>query len=158
MTLAESACDEHTASDFGLHTASSAQRVSMLSCLSITCAGPPPEKLLPATTVDREKTCPLLLRVFPKRGGHHKCVQGKGVCGVHDSSGDVCVLALSVCTTTSALCSAASIHPDLDSSKHQQLRWAAVAARGVDRLLLRCSSCRAKIQGPKHSTAWHNIR
>lgn len=37
-------------------------------------AGPPMEKLPPPITVDREKTCPLLLRVFPKRGGHHKCV------------------------------------------------------------------------------------
>lgn len=34
--------------------------------------GPPQEKLPPPITVDREKTCPLLLRVFPKRGGHHK--------------------------------------------------------------------------------------
>mmetsp|Transcript_769 Transcript_769/g.1825 ORF Transcript_769/g.1825 Transcript_769/m.1825 type:complete len:166 (-) Transcript_769:94-591(-) len=30
--------------------------------------GPPP----PALVIDREKTCPLLLRVFPKLGGHHK--------------------------------------------------------------------------------------
>lgn len=49
------------------------------AALSVDCAGPPPEKLLPATTVDREKTCPLLLRVFPKRGGHHKCVHGQAV-------------------------------------------------------------------------------
>lgn len=35
---------------------------------------PPPGKALPAKppiSVDREKTCPLLLRVFPKTGGHH---------------------------------------------------------------------------------------
>lgn len=33
---------------------------------------PPIEKLPPPVSVDREKTCPLLLRVFPKKGGHHK--------------------------------------------------------------------------------------
>jgi hypothetical protein len=42
--------------------------------LPSAAAGPPIEKLPPPITVDREKTCPLLLRVFPKRGGHHKCV------------------------------------------------------------------------------------
>lgn len=35
----------------------------------------PPTKALPAKppiVIDREKTCPLLLRVFPKMGGHHR--------------------------------------------------------------------------------------
>jgi histone deacetylase complex subunit SAP18 len=31
--------------------------------------GPPP---LPTPEIDREKTCPLLLRVFSKLGSHHK--------------------------------------------------------------------------------------
>lgn len=38
-------------------------------------AGPPQPQLLPTIPVDREKTCPLLLRVFPKLGGHNRCAQ-----------------------------------------------------------------------------------
>lgn len=34
--------------------------------------GPPPAALPAPTTVDREKVCPLLLRVFPKKGSHHR--------------------------------------------------------------------------------------
>eukprot|EP00775_Hariotina_reticulata_P001833 gene1833-2165_t len=34
--------------------------------------GPPAAALPPPITVDREKTTPLLLRVFPKRGAHHR--------------------------------------------------------------------------------------
>lgn len=37
--------------------------------------GPPPaasQPAAPALEIDREKTCPLLMRVFPKQGGHHK--------------------------------------------------------------------------------------
>lgn len=36
--------------------------------------GPPPgaPPMRPPVTVDREKTCPLLLRVFTKHGAHHK--------------------------------------------------------------------------------------
>ncbi|KAG2428461.1 hypothetical protein HXX76_011580 [Chlamydomonas incerta] len=37
--------------------------------------GPPPaaaQPAAPAEEIDREKTCPLLMRVFPKQGGHHK--------------------------------------------------------------------------------------
>ncbi|XP_009607108.1 histone deacetylase complex subunit SAP18-like [Nicotiana tabacum] len=44
--------------------------------------GPPPSRLAPRLQpVDREKTCPLLLRVFTKIGGHHSdndfAVRGK---------------------------------------------------------------------------------
>ncbi|WIA38884.1 hypothetical protein OEZ86_002158 [Tetradesmus obliquus] len=34
--------------------------------------GPPQPQLPPTIPVDREKTCPLLLRVFPKLGGHNR--------------------------------------------------------------------------------------
>ncbi|TMW85102.1 histone deacetylase complex subunit SAP18 [Solanum lycopersicum] len=44
--------------------------------------GPPPQRIAPRPVpVDREKTCPLLLRVFTKVGGHHNvnefAVRGK---------------------------------------------------------------------------------
>ncbi|EEF50433.1 histone deacetylase complex subunit SAP18 [Ricinus communis] len=43
--------------------------------------GPPPRGLPPVQPVDREKTCPLLLRVFTKIGSHHSkedfAVRGK---------------------------------------------------------------------------------
>ncbi|KAK4373078.1 hypothetical protein RND71_008462 [Anisodus tanguticus] len=44
--------------------------------------GPPPQRIAPRLEpVDREKTCPLLLRVFTKVGGHHNdnefAVRGK---------------------------------------------------------------------------------
>jgi histone deacetylase complex subunit SAP18 len=47
--------------------------LNVLACWWLYAAGLPPiEKLPPPVSVDREKTCPLLLRVFPKKGGHHK--------------------------------------------------------------------------------------
>ncbi|GIL93322.1 hypothetical protein Vretimale_19743 [Volvox reticuliferus] len=33
-------------------------------------AGPAPQQ--PVEEINREKTCPLLMRVFPRQGGHHK--------------------------------------------------------------------------------------
>lgn len=35
-------------------------------------APPPARQQPPEPEIDREKTCPLLMRVFPKLNGHHK--------------------------------------------------------------------------------------
>ena len=46
---------------------------NLLPPLLLSPAGPPQPQLPPTVPVDREKTCPLLLRVFPKLGAHNRC-------------------------------------------------------------------------------------